>query len=122
MGAGSNNPQVPQMRIQALSLPSAVILLLAIVSAPVWAGETGDWFKSLHQPVTGVSCCDISDCRSTTARQMPDGHWEASLDQKWVSIPPDKIIADKVHPAGEAVICANPAGIIYCFTRPGAGG
>ena len=35
--------------------------------------DRGAWFKSLRQPGTGMSCCDIADCHRTVAdwRERP---------------------------------------------------
>lgn len=98
-------------------------------SAP-WAyphGELGksraEWFRSLKQPGTGISCCDESDCKRTRADWTGTGWIALAPDGTVVDIPPDKIIHDKQHPAGSAVMCWLPGSrTVLCFVPPAAGG
>ncbi len=51
----------------------------AVLLATVATGQSqdrGSWFKSLKQPGTGYSCCDISDCRRAEA-DWREGQWWA---------------------------------------------
>jgi hypothetical protein len=78
--------------------------------------ERGAWFRSLKQPVTGMSCCDVSDCRRTEA-DWRGGQWWAVVENNWTPIPREKQL-DKLSIDGDAYVCAGPRGTIYCFVPP----
>lgn len=96
----------------------ALLIVLAIYLTPslLSAGEIGDWYKSLKVPGTGVSCCDISDCR-----RLPDDMWrvnegrfEVLLPFGWVAVPENRVLARPDNPTGRPVLCASPT-IVHCF-------
>ena len=108
-----------------------VALLASVVQASAggqWPdGPRSQWFKSLLQPDNpGVSCCDISDCHQTEAKQLPDGNWTAVIeDQKgkhWIAVPPGKVVKTPQTIDGEAYICDSPyvPDTVFCFvpSRP----
>jgi hypothetical protein len=82
------------------------------------------WFQSLQQPGTGVSCCSISDCRPTEFRTQGDlyevliapGTFDVT-DEKWLTVPPDKVLQRTDNPVGRAVVCWRPSRGIMCFIR-----
>jgi hypothetical protein len=74
------------------------------------------WFRSLLQPGTSISCCSISDCRATEYR-IEDDHYEALIGEKWLAVPPDKILQRTDNPTGRAVVCWTPQRGIVCFIR-----
>lgn len=79
-------------------------------------GQDANWYESLKQPVTGLSCCSSSDCRVTKA-EWRDGQWHARReDGSEVPIPPDIVLNEKAGqgPDGEAVLCAGTQRL-YCF-------
>jgi hypothetical protein len=87
------------------------------------------WFKSLTRPGTGISCCDIADCRRTDARWRRDGWWAVVLG-KWRPIPPETIVTTPRSFDGEAYVCAGDEresdapgnGVrIFCFVPPDMG-
>lgn len=83
----------------------------------------GAWFQSLRMPTSGKSCCDISDCRQTEARQNVDGSWTAIVNGEWRPIPADRVLQQPVSIDGEAYVCNAPdvgfaTGVIYCFVPP----
>jgi hypothetical protein len=78
--------------------------------------DRGAWFKSLRQPDTGFSCCDISDCRRAEA-DWREGQWWAVVGGEWTAIPPDKEL-EKQSIDGEAYVCSSPTRRIYCFVKP----
>jgi hypothetical protein len=90
-------------------------------------GQYSDWFRSLKQPGTGTSCCDLSDCRTVRVRSGAQGY-EALVSKPdfpiefplWVAIPDDKIIRGKDNPLGAAVLCWTPSRGVLCFVQ-GAG-
>jgi hypothetical protein len=74
------------------------------------------WFEDLRQPGTGHSCCSIADCRTVDARVVQD-HYEAFIDDRWMVVPPDKILRRYDNPTGRAVVCWTPALGIMCFVQ-----
>lgn len=127
-----------------------VVGLIALTFAKAQDAETrrdparGTWFKSLKQPDgQHGSCCDVSDCHKTQARQLADGSWEAIVEgvsgSKWMAIPPAKVLQHPLSIDGEAYVCstkgtaggqmyesnggmsymASPSDpVIYCFLPP----
>lgn len=75
------------------------------------------WFQSLRQPGTGISCCSIADCRVTDYRTNGNGY-ETLVDEKWLSVPPDRILQHISNPTGRAIVCYHPGTGILCFVRP----
>jgi hypothetical protein len=121
----------PAGRYTAL-LPCLILALLG--SAPGHTappensdGRYSEWFKSLKQPGTDNSCCDLSDCRSVKVRVGEQGY-EALISKPdfpiefptWVAIPADKILQGKDNPLGQAVVCWRPHPGVICFVQ-GAG-
>jgi hypothetical protein len=78
--------------------------------------DRGSWFKSLKQPATGMSCCDVSDCRRTDADYRA-GQWWAVVENNWTPIPKEKEL-EKKSIDGDAYVCSGPRGTIYCFVPP----
>lgn len=78
--------------------------------------ERATWFRSLKQPNTGMSCCDVSDCRRTDA-DYRGGQWWAVVENNWTPIPQEKQL-DKLSIDGDAYVCSGPRGTIYCFIPP----
>jgi len=74
------------------------------------------WFQSLRQPGTGTSCCSIADCRTTDYRTTGDGY-EAFIENRWISVPADKVLQRINNPTGRAVVCWTPTRGILCFVR-----
>ena len=74
------------------------------------------WFQSLQQPGTGMSCCSISDCRTTDYRTKGD-HYEALIEDRWQGIPDDKVLQRTDNPTGRAVVCWTRTRGIMCFVR-----
>lgn len=103
------------------------ILLFGLTTSCVPANELsrGDWFKSLKQPDTGMSCCDISDCRQTEAKWVGD-QWAARVRGVPRLIPNSKVLKSPHSIDGEAYVCASESGppesaLIYCFIPPTMG-
>jgi hypothetical protein len=100
-------------------MPLLCSVLLASFTASVSIAEAEDrgaWFKSLTQPGTGMSCCDMADCRRTDA-DWHGGQWWADVKGRWTPVPPEKEL-NKSSIDGEAYICTSPSGNIYCFVKP----
>jgi len=99
-----------------LSTVGVAFSLLAIAATSAHSEDRGSWFKSLRQPVTGASCCDIADCRQTKA-DWQKGQWWADVQGEWTPIPKEKELA-KTSIDGEAYVCSGYDRRIYCFVPP----
>lgn len=104
-------------------LAAALAALVAFAPLPAMASGDGDWFRSLKQPGTGVSCCDVSDCHQTDSRWR-DGGWEAWVVDRWQRIPPERVLS-QVSIYEKAVVChsaflraSDGARWVYCFVPP----
>lgn len=107
--------------------PLGLALLLASDAA---ASERGDWFSSLKMP-SGGSCCDVADCRATSA-EWRGGQWWALVEGMLVPIPPERVLRHPHSIDGDAYVCNAPAPMllnggapgaptIYCFVPPDTG-
>jgi hypothetical protein len=116
--------QIPYSRPRARIFvpPLAVSALLFLANSPGAAPpQNADpalapWFQSLQQPGTGISCCSVSDCRPTEYRTTGD-HYEALIENKWIAIPPEKVLQRTDNPVGRAVVCWRPSTGVMCFVR-----
>ncbi len=103
------------MRMMFVS--SSMVVASAYGRPPENADPTlAPWFQSLAVPGTGVSCCSIADCRPTDYRTVGD-HYEALIEDKWVVIPPRKVLDRTDNPIGRAVVCWTPERGVMCFVR-----
>lgn len=109
------------MRPDKIALSAAALLLSMTLphlarSAPPpgSSGRFHQWFESLTQPGTGVSCCSWADCRETSWRIRGD-HYEAFVDHKWMVVPDGVILQRTDNPTGRAVVCWAPNLGILCF-------
>jgi hypothetical protein len=76
-------------------------IAVTVLGFPADAQDRGSWFKSLKQPGSGFSCCDISDCKRTEA-DWRGGQWWAV-----VSGDPPRDRADKRSIDGDAYVCSS---------------
>ena len=99
-------------------------------------GPVKDFLKDLRRPdMEAQSCCDAGDTVKTKFKvegtgRHPDDQWYAWLNEKWVRIPPDRIVSDYA-PDGQAYLFvreivsdmegASEFMIIACFVRPKGG-
>ena len=74
------------------------------------------WFESLRQPGTDISCCSIADCRPAEYRTRED-RYEVLIRERWLAVPPDKVLLRKDNPTGAAIVCWTPSSGIMCFVR-----
>jgi hypothetical protein len=110
------------------ALPPLVFMLCVVTTAHAQDQSRADWFKSLIQPGTKFSCCDISDCRRTEAKWQR-GQWWAEVKGTWRPIPATAVVSHPTSIDGDAYVCASniddlrlrmePA--IYCFVPPHLG-
>ena len=81
------------------------------------------WFKSLRQPRTNQSCCDMADCRRVQYRMAGD-HFQAFIGDEfprwtnaphaWVDVPNANVLHRLDNPTGEGVACWFQ-GQVLCF-------
>ena len=57
------------------------------------------FYRNLERPDTKASCCNRTDCRPTSGRQV-DGHYEVKVNGAWVSVPPSKILKQSAPDLG----------------------
>lgn len=104
-----------------VGLAVGVLLYLA---GPAPAQDRGSWFKSLKQPGTGVSCCDISDCKAVEARWQAGGWWMQLPDASWLEVPQAKVLQQPMSIDGEAYACTlvyDGDTLVRCFIPPSPG-
>ncbi len=92
------------------------------------SGPISDWFKSLKQPGTEMSCCDVSDCRPVRYRAVKDGFdvYIAKSEfphgtDAWEHVPASKVLRQRENPVGEGVACWMPMYGVMCFVEGPAG-
>lgn len=81
------------------------------------------WFKSLRQPRTDQSCCDMADCRRVQYRSTGD-HFQAYIGDDfprwsnaphaWVDVPNGNVLHRRDNPTGEGIACWFQ-GQVLCF-------
>lgn len=112
---------------------AAIVVAMALIGASKSvpaddASKIHEWFKSLTQPISKASCCDMSDCK---VMNPEDVVWQAG--QWWyvnrdmpppakpmlVPVPDEKVLHDKAGqgPDGLPVLCRNGP-VLYCFVPP----
>lgn len=96
------------------------LILLALPALAHTHGEHAEFYRSLLQPGSSVSCCDNKDCRTTDDWRETANGYDVRLAGEWVSVPPNKVLSDRPNPTGHAVICHNGR-TIYCFLPIGSG-
>jgi len=102
---------------------TALWLILFTVAAQAGDSSRSEWFRSLKQPGSGFSCCDISDCRRTEAEWRGEG-WAALSrvpGKGWVSVPRDKVLEQPKSLDGDAYLCELPNAKVLCFVPPDFG-
>lgn len=79
------------------------------------------WFRSLDNPVSGISCCAEYDghiLASGDWRATPSGY-QVQISGAWHDVPPQAVLNNVENPTGSAVAFFPPGGSpIYCFVRP----
>lgn len=115
-----------------LGLRVGVIVFLATATATAAPPPNADpslasWFRSLTNPVAGLSCCAESDghiLRASDWRVNGD-RYEIRVGDSWWLVPPESVLNHVPNPTGGAVAFweahrhdTNEAPKIYCFVRP----
>jgi hypothetical protein len=57
------------------------------------------FYQTLERPDTKSPCCNLTDCRPTSGRQV-DGHYEVKVNGAWVSVPAGKILKQSAPDLG----------------------
>jgi len=114
--------RTPHLLLPLLLMAGLVTALFggdgAVAAPPDNADPTlAPWFQSLRQPGTGISCCSMADCRATEYRTSAFGY-EALIEDKWLAVPPDRVLQHTDNPTGRAIVCYMPGRGILCFVRP----
>ena len=104
--------------MRRLALAAALLIAGHAEAAPPPDADPAlaPWFQGLQAPDTGRSCCSIADCRPTEARTRGD-HYEVLIEDKWLVVPPQRILTRTDNPTGRAVVCWTPALGIMCFVH-----
>jgi hypothetical protein len=81
------------------------------------------WFHDLHQPSSGMSCCDVAD-----GHILADEDWriegdtyQVRINGDWREVPHAVVLDRADNPTGSPVAFWSPMGgnpPIYCFIRP----
>lgn len=83
-----------------------------------------EWYRSLKQPDTGVSCCGEADAvEADEWRVHPDGSVTATVTDgrgympngMVVEVPPGKVLRGEANPTGHAILFLRRDGGAYCF-------
>src|SRR6516164_5895232 len=79
------------------------------------------FYQTLERPDTKSPCCNVTDCRPTSGRQV-DGHYEVKVNGAWVSVPSVKILKQSAPDLG-FYICApfkfdGHPDHLYCVVVP----
>jgi hypothetical protein len=92
-----------------------ILFVLLVAAPPLPAAGLGEWFKSLRQPQTGMSCCDESDCRRLAREdvEIRDGDYWVFNHGRWAKVDEDKIL-HRPNEAEAPVLCSTP-NTIFCF-------
>jgi hypothetical protein len=119
--------------MQTLAVWGSVVAgLISGYCTPVRAAPPDDanpafepWFKSLRQPRTNQSCCDMADCRAVEYRIVGD-HYQAFIGREfprwtnppfgWVDVPNANVLHRRDNPTGEGIACWFQ-GQVVCFVE-----
>src|SRR6266852_2637035 len=68
-----------------------------------------DWFKSLKQPETQMSCCSVADCRRMPYH-IQDGHYEVDIEGFRYVVPDGTVLQGVDNPTDQSVVCYSLLG------------
>lgn len=114
----------------------AVFLAYSIVGALArddgnWADKprhVRDWFNSLRQPDTQISCCGPADAVEADQYEVhPDGSVTAMVtggrgyvpDGTVVHVPPGKVVVGRENPTGHSILFLSLSKQVWCFVPNG---
>lgn len=96
-----------------------IALIVGLTALIVWLvmglppARAHDIYLDWKVPGTAVSCCDRRDCRPTRARMTDRETWEAWDGERWVDIPPNRVLRMR-SPDGRSHLC-EAHGAVFCF-------
>jgi hypothetical protein len=97
-----------------LMIVAAAVVALTMCAPPAFAHDPyGSW----KIPGTNTSCCDHRDCRPARARMDENERWEAWDGQRWIKVPPDRVLKIP-SPDGRSHLC-ELHGAVLCFVPAG---
>ena len=115
-----------------MSFIAGVGIVLAMVWSHAAAAQEGylghdhdawhhGFYQTLERPDTKSPCCNLTDCRPTSGRQV-DGHYEVKVNGAWISVPTSKILKQSAPDLGFHV-CApfkfdGQPDHLYCVVIP----
>jgi hypothetical protein len=112
--------------VAKLCLPFALFWFDAAGAQEGFSGHNHDrwhhgFYQTLIRPDTKTPCCNLTDCRPTSGRQVGD-HYEVKVNGAWVSVPRDKILK-KTAPDLGFHVCApfkfdGQPDHLYCVVIP----
>jgi hypothetical protein len=87
-----------------LAVAFAVLCLDAAVAQEGYFGRDHEkwhhgFYQTLERPDTKSPCCNLTDCRPTSGRQV-EGHYEVKVNGAWVSVPAGNCLAKRI-PQGD---------------------
>ena len=90
--------------VMTLGVVLAVFCFDAAVAQEGYLGHDHDkwhrgFYQTLERPDTKSPCCNLTDCRPTSGKQV-DGHYEVKVNGAWVSVPPGKILKQSAPDLG----------------------
>ena len=112
--------------VMTLGVVLAVFWFDAAVAQEGYFGHDHDkwhhgFYQTLERPDTKSPCCNLTDCRPTSGRQVDD-HYEVKVDGAWLRVPKEAI-QNLSAPDGGAHVCAPEQvgaakGKVYCVVLP----
>jgi hypothetical protein len=94
-----------------------LILAALILALPAQAADLSDWFKSLKRPGTGISCCDVSDCRGLDESdvRIVDGAYQVFVEGDWRPVPDHNVLQGQANLLRKPMACYRPDLGVMCF-------
>jgi hypothetical protein len=112
------------MRSAVAGLFLALVVAWGAAAAPPLGADPesplGQWYNSLHQPQSGISCCTLADCRAVLEK-LDAGHYWVFIGKQFESAPdawievPEAAVLHVRNDAGQPVACWAPASGLLCF-------
>lgn len=90
-----------------------LLVVLGFLAGKVLAHDIYSGWRMPDQPT--LSCCNNTDCRATRAYLDDDGLWRAWDGQRWLIVPPYKMLPADYAGDGRNHLCALN-GNVYCFS------
>lgn len=99
----------------ALAVVLGVLAVILVLGLP--RARAHDIYRGWMVPGTATSCCNDRDCRPTRARMDEHERWEAWDGERWLKVPPDRVLKIP-SPDGRSHLC-EMNGAVLCFLPAG---